>query len=380
MINIQDPSQCCGCTACYAKCNHNAIDMRPDALGFLYPHVDPDKCMNCGQCDNVCAFYGRTRNNETLTIDAYAVRHKEENQIRTSRSGAVFIALSDWVLNQGGVVYGVGFHEGFKVAHKRATTSLQRDEFKGSKYAQSAVGDIFVNVKRDLSANLIVLFSGTPCQVDGLKSFLGEKASTPNLYLLDIVCHGVGSPAVWKDYISYLEKKENQRIRSLSFRDKALFGWNGLHKESFVFEDGKKRTYQYTYYGDVHLRQSCYVCPYANLKRVSDITIGDLWGWERVCSDWPNAVMGISLTLCNSEKGKRWFTQVQSMLELRRVSVSDVLQHNLLKPTALPVERVQFEKDYSKYGFRYVLNKYGEVGFKFYINRIMRLFKRILKH
>lgn len=234
MIHIEDPSQCCGCTACSSICSHEAITMQPDTLGFLYPVVDEEKCTDCGLCEKVCAFndnYDKSMNlSEPL---AYAARHRDMNEVETSRSGAVFIAISDWILEHGGVVYGVGYADHFRVVHKRATTKEERDEFKGSKYVQSDMNSVFKQVKADLKKGMIVLFSGTPCQTSGLNSFIGKKLRE-NLYLIDIVCHGVPSPYIWRDYIAYLEKKQGSAICWVNFRDKQKFGWKA-HVETFKF-------------------------------------------------------------------------------------------------------------------------------------------------
>ena len=158
MINIKNPSDCCGCTACASICAHNAITMKPDTLGFLYPIVDKEKCVDCGLCEKVCAFndnYDTSLNLEEPL--AYAARHKNLEELRYSRSGAVFIAFSDYILNQGGVVYGAGYADHFRVVHKRATTKEERDEFKGSKYVQSDMNTIFRQVKKDLREGMCVL-------------------------------------------------------------------------------------------------------------------------------------------------------------------------------------------------------------------------------
>ena len=178
MIQIKDPADCCGCTACASICAHNAITMQPDVMGFLYPVIDESKCTNCGLCEKVCSFndhYDISLN--LLQPDAYAARHKDMNEIETSRSGAAFIAISDWILKHGGVVYGAGYTTHFRVIHKRATTKEERNEFKGSKYVQSDLTDVFCQVKKDLKDGMIVLFSGTPCQTSGLSSYVGSHVS-----------------------------------------------------------------------------------------------------------------------------------------------------------------------------------------------------------
>ncbi len=234
MIKITNPADCCGCTACASICAHDAITMQPDKLGFLYPKVDITKCVECGLCEKVCAFndnYDKSLNVEKP--QAYAVRHKSMDEIATSRSGAAFIAISDYFLERGGVVYGVGFKDHFRVVHKRATTKAERDEFKGSKYVQSDLTGIFRQVRKDLKDGLLVCFSGTPCQTAGLNSYVGKKLRE-NLFLVDIVCHGVPSPLVWEDYLNYLENKYGSDISYVNFRDKSKFGWIA-HKETFKF-------------------------------------------------------------------------------------------------------------------------------------------------
>jgi len=234
MIKMVNPEDCCGCSACASVCAKDAIVMVPDALGFLYPQVNLDKCVDCGLCERVCSFndkYDKSLN--LLKPDAYAVRHKDINEIEKSRSGAAFVAISDCILENGGVVYGAGYAEHFRVIHKRATTKEERDEFRGSKYVQSDMNNVFRQVKEDLKNGLVVLFSGTPCQTSGLNAFVGKKLRE-NLFLVDIVCHGVPSPYIWEDYLCYLERKQGSEIYWVNFRDKQEFGWTA-HKETFKF-------------------------------------------------------------------------------------------------------------------------------------------------
>ena len=183
MIKVEKKAECCGCTACASICPARAISMQPDALGFLYPVADADKCIDCGLCDKVCAFndgYSKECNLEQPL--AFAVRHKDIGEVERSRSGAVFVALSDYILECGGVVYGAAFTDDFSVVHKRATTKEQRDEFRGSKYVQSNLDGLLLQVKADLKNGIKVLFSGTPCQTAALNSFVG-KGLRENLLL-----------------------------------------------------------------------------------------------------------------------------------------------------------------------------------------------------
>ena len=237
MIQITDKSDCCGCTACASICAHDAITMKPDPLGFLYPVVDISKCVDCGLCEKVCQF--NNHYDTSLNLEkpiAYAARHKDMDKIMKSRSGAAFIAISDYILEKGGVVYGAGYKDHFRVAHKRATTKEERDEFRGSKYVQSDLTGVFKQVKEDLKRGLTVLFSGTPCQTSGLSSYIGRRLRE-NLFLVDIVCHGVPGPYIWRDYLAYIEKKHGSRVVKVNFRDKEIYGWKA-HKETFEFVGG----------------------------------------------------------------------------------------------------------------------------------------------
>lgn len=368
MINITDPRSCCGCTACANICTHSAISMEPDTLGFLYPKIDKNKCVECGLCEKVCSFnkdYDKTLNLKAGPV-AYAVRHKDIHQIETSRSGAAFVAFSDWVLDNGGVVYGAGFAENFKVLHKRAVTKEERDEFKGSKYVQSDLGNTFLQVKKDLKNGLIVLFSGTPCQTSGLNSFVGKKFRK-NLILVDIVCHGVPSPYVWRDNIDYIKKKHKSIIINVDFRSKKK-GWD-THVEFYKFKNNKEcfsELYTRMFYQNIMLRKSCYSCHFSNLIRPSDITLADFWGWERNVESFNKDNKGCSLILCNTQKGHDLFEKLLDKVYYHKVDIKNCMQPNLLYPSVSHPKRILFERDYKKYGFKYVLYKYTMLGYLSY--------------
>lgn len=365
--------KCCGCKACEKVCSHRAIQMEVDKLGFAYPKIDLDKCVDCGLCNKVCPFENvDLKQNEAQK--AYAVRHKDLSEIAKSRSGAAFIALSNRILEQERVVYGAGFSGHFKVTHKRAENKIQRDEFRGSKYAQSDLNDVFPQIKNDLKDSKTVLFSGTPCQVAALQHFIPEKLK-PNLFCIDIVCHGVASPQVWDDFIFYIEKKEKKTIVGANFRDKNIFGWSGLHRESFKMMNGKTRTYPFTYYQPFLLRECCHYCSYASIHRPSDITIGDFWGWQKVVSDMTSDDTGVSLVLCNTSKGHELFEASSEELNRVQVPLESCLQPNLLRPTQEDDNRKLFEKEYEKRGFDYVRKRYWKTSLKqwtkHYIKRLL---------
>lgn len=382
MIQILKPEECCGCSACKCVCPKQAITMEPDVLGFLYPKIDANICVNCGLCEKVCAF-----NNHYKTPDifpepfAFGARHKNLAEVESSRSGAAFIALSDWILDGGGAVYGAGYKDHFRVVHKRATTKKDRDEFKGSKYVQSDLENVFIQIKKDLENDRLVLFSGTACQVAGLNSFVGEKYRK-KLYLVDIVCHGVPSPYIWQDYLKYLEKQEKAPVTSVNFRDKEHFGWTA-HKESFVF--GHKTVYAdsftHLFYQHIMFRHSCGVCYFANLKRPSDITIADFWGWEKTNTSINSDDKGCSLIFCNTQKGLDLFKNSKKDIEYFPAKLADCLQPNLKHPSQIHKKRLNFEMDYKNRGFRYVLFRYGNKNplykfrlLLFFVKKLVRRF------
>lgn len=383
MIQITNKADCCGCTACASVCAHHAISMKPDALGFLYPKVDTEKCTNCGLCEKVCAFNSNYDKSLNLAQPlAYAARHKDMKEVETSRSGAAFIAISDYVLDNGGVVYGAGYTDHFRVIHKRATTKQERDEFKGSKYVQSDLNHVFLQIKKDLKDGLTVLFSGTPCQTAGLNSFIGKKLRE-HLILVDIVCHGVPSPYIWKDYIAYLEKKHKDSICLVNFRDKQLFGWTA-HHETFKFSNIMReklisKSFTYLFYEHIMFRLSCGVCPYTNTRRPSDITIADFWGWEKTDPNINTDDKGVSLILINTKKGNMIFDSIKSQMITIPAKLEDCLQPNLQHPSAIHPKRMQFEHDYQRKGFSYIMRKYGDIGWKYQIRRILRKVKRTIK-
>lgn len=356
MIQITNPDDCCGCTACASVCTHGAIIMKPDVLGFLYPVVDLNKCADCGLCDTVCAFndnYDTQLNLQEPIV--FGARHKNIDEVMKSQSGAAFYAIYNYVLSQQGVIYGVGFSEHFRVVHKRATTKEECEEFRGSKYVQSDLTGIFCQVKADLNDGKIVLFSGTGCQTSGLNSFVGTKLRK-NLILVDIICHGVPGPFLWRDYVELLEKKSGKRLEKVVFRDKVRFGWSN-HRDTFVFSDGSIECPNKKFYSGTMLRYSCMNCHFCNIKRPSDITIGDFWGLEEMQGPKTNVEnKGVSLILVNTEKGMKLWERIKNSMNYFIASSETYMQPNLLHPTELHPKRKQFERDYINKGVEYVFS------------------------
>ena len=381
MIKIKDLKECCGCTACANVCIHDAIMMEPDALGFVYPKVDESKCVDCGLCEKVCSFNDNYDKSLNLPVpDVYGARHKDMNEVMKSRSGAAFVAISDYILERGGVVYGAGYKDHFRVAHKRAKTKEERDEFRGSKYVQSDLTGIFRQVKEDLKNGLTVLFSGTGCQCAGLNAYIGKKLRE-NLILVDIVCHGVPGPYMWRDYIAYLERKYNDIIISVNFRDKNKYGWKA-HKESFIMKNRggyNSRIFTMVFYQHIAFRPSCGNCHFCNTTRPSDITLADLWDRGHNFPEVNKDDKGESLLLINTEKGREIFDAVKDKLDYFQTTTDKVMQSHLREPSKIHPQAKQFEEYYAKYGFERTMKHFGFIGWRYNIKIIKKRLYGIIR-
>lgn len=239
-------NDCCGCSACAGVCPTSAISMKTDSEGFMYPFIDEKKCVDCSKCAKMCAFANRTLEKASPdNVVCYVAKHNDCNIRMNSRSGGVFVSFSDWIISNGGVVYGCVLNENFEAVHVRASTYEERNRMCRSKYVQSNTVNVFDKIKADLDNNVMVLFSGTGCQADALYAFLKSSDTTTDLlYTIDIICHGCVSPEIFSDYIKYLEKKYNGRVIDFDFRDKTVCGWEG-HTESFVINGKKHKSVAY---------------------------------------------------------------------------------------------------------------------------------------
>lgn len=344
---------CCGCSACVQICPHGAITMRADDEGFAYPTVEAARCVGCGLCQRVCAFQRdqRARREEANGAEMqlprfFAVKHRNVAIRSESQSGGLFTLLSDPVLARGGVVYGAGFRPDFSVCHQRAGTREERDALRGSKYVQSDMGDTFRAVRQDLADGREVLFSGTPCQAAGLRSFLALSATdTSRLLICDLVCHGTPSPMVWRDYLAWCERRAGQAIASVCFRDSRRFGWHS-GTGSIVFENGefaKTSVFSYLFYGRFIHRPSCHRCPYTSPDRESDVTMADYWGIERSHPEFDDNI-GVSLAIVHSDKGMRAFGEASNRMEFIETNFDECRQPMLCKPSVPSKQREAFWK------------------------------------
>lgn len=311
MININE-IKCCGCHACYSVCPVSCITMQPDNEGFLYPVIDVDRCINCNKCNEACPELGKLEN--IVEPNIYACYRNDFDKRLESASGGVFSVIAEYVIQQDGVVFGAAFDDSWQVNHISVDNVEELIKLKGSKYVQSRIGDTYIDAKEQLELGKLVLFSGTPCQIQGLKKYLGKEYS--NLITIDLVCHGVPSPKVWDAYVN--ETAKDKELISFKQRDKS----KGIYDAPsvFVFSDGSEIREKYSdskyikgFIQNLYLRPSCYDCSFKGFKRVSDLTIGDFWGLERFKPDFVDQY-GISLLLVHSEKGNSIFNAIKNEL------------------------------------------------------------------
>ena len=289
IILFDDKKNCCACGACMNICPKNAIKMQEDEYGFLYPQIDENKCVQCGACQKVCAYQNGQVGN--TPIKCYAAVNKDKEELMKSASGGIFAAMATTILKDDGVVFGAAldFENGHAHPHHIAVREVsQVYRLQGSKYVQSAIENTYVEAKEELDLGKKVLFSGTPCQIAGLYSYL--RKGYENLYTIDVICHGVPSAKFFDDYIQYMTKKNKAKaVISYSFRDKKK-GWGMNNRIGFEYASGKKKnmyiparlTSYNTFFldGDIY-RENCYQCPYAKRESTVDFTIGDYWGIEK---------------------------------------------------------------------------------------------------
>lgn len=311
-----DYEKCTGCGACVQRCPKRCISWTEREFGFRYPQIDKDACVNYGQCEKVCPI------DKALEVSAeqkaYAAVHKDDEVLAKSTSGGAFTAIADAVFAQGGIVYGAAMLDGMQVKHIRTSGKDDFEGLRSSKYLQSDTGTTYQMVEQDLKQGKTVLYSGTPCQIDGLKNFLGKDYE--NLYTVDIVCHGVGSQAYFDKYMDYARERYG-KIKALRFRSKEYAGWScggGVVVvdssdclKKIPYRDFDNYYYSYFLSGDIY-RKSCYSCKYANTNRVGDFTLGDYWGVEAL--NLPlQTKNGCSLLLVNNRHAMLLLDEIESL-------------------------------------------------------------------
>ena len=361
-MTIVEKRACYGCGACNAICAVNAITMQADADGFLYPVIDDAVCVNCGRCKQVCPALQHTE--KAYRETGYAVKLKDEAVRANSTSGGAFSALATLVLDQGGAVYGAAYDDAMAVIHARIDSQDDLHRLRGSKYVQSDTDGAFAAVCEDLKAGRAVLFSGTPCQVEGLSLYLAaRKVDTEKLLTCELLCHGAPSPLIWAEHIAHIEKVRGKKVVAYHARSKVK-GWHE-HNEMIVFENGKRESQSKLsqnckdlFYGNLTIRPSCEQCPYAGHPGAADFTIGDCWGIEYTLPSFDDN-KGCSLIIPNTEKAESVWETVSPVFEAAELPIDKQLKYNHYKPITPHPKRAQFWQDFHAHGFAFVTAKYA---------------------
>ncbi len=379
MILFDNKNQCFGCTACEAACPFGAIAMKSDDEGFKYPEIKEELCVECGKCKSVCQIHS-LKKQENIQAKFYAAQNKDDNVRAKSTSGGMFSIFAEQIVNEGGTVYGVAYSDDFQVVHKRSESKKGYEQFRGSKYAQSDLSGCFTMVKEDLNRGRKVLFSGTPCQIAGLNTFLYNAKGRENLLLCEIICHGTPSPMIWKEHLAFLEKERHSKVVKYVNRSKVA-GWHG-HNEHVYFENGKSEyttklsnLYKDLFYAHLTIRPCCYSCKYTDFPRIADITIADFWGIENFHPDFDDN-KGTSLLTINTEQGMLYYDKLKENISCIESNWDEAFYDNHKRPAKMNVNREEFWKDYKKYGYAYVAKKYS--GYSF-LGRLKRKMKIIAK-
>lgn len=348
MIQVNDKQYCCGCSACEQICPRQCITMHRDKMGFEYPLVEQERCINCSLCEKVCVYTQLTDKREPLqTFAAKALDNTIRNQ---SSSGGLFTLIAEQTIKNGGVVFGAKFDSNWDIVHSYTEAIDGLAEFRGSKYVQSKIGESYQQVRSFLKSGRKVLFTGTPCQVAGLRLFLNKEYA--NLLLVDVACHGVPSPEVWQDYLTSLS---DERPTLVKFRSKSR-GWSKysyvvMHRNlTTVDQPHDDNVYSLAFLNDLTLRPSCFNCPSKAGRSGSDITIADCWGIDALLPN-VNDDKGHNLVLVNSLKGQRIIENLT--LEKQAVNFHESVKYNpaLLYSTSKTEQYDRFWSEYINRGF-----------------------------
>lgn len=371
MIKVMSKFDCAGCSACEQVCAKKAIEFQPDSEGFLYPVVHADLCNDCGLCDKVCPVTVYRTISKEATPLVYAAKHKLDEVLLSSSSGGVFFALANWIISQGGVVFGAFYDGQYRVSHQGAESIGDCEKFKGSKYVQSDLNNTFCTILNLLREGRKVLFTGVPCQVAGLRLFLRKEYE--NLYTADLICNGVPSPKLFSEFISLIQRKK--KLSSINMR------WKGTWEKSkskLFFEDGTEMEdpiWRPLFFKGSVKRPSCYTCEFTHYNRPGDITIADYWGIKNAHPTFYDE-RGVSLIFINSEKGNCLFEHVRNEMNVIPSNTIMCFQSRLTSSAPLPPNREMFWNEYHNKGFEFIARKYAYYGF--YNQSVLRI-KRIIK-
>lgn len=356
MLVNTDKSKCCGCGACAQRCSQNSITLHEDKEGFLYPQINMESCIDCGLCERVCPSINQFEPVEPL--NTFAARNRNEQQRLCSSSGGIFVLLAEYIIKKGGIVFGAIFDKNWEVKHHGIDSLNQISSLMGSKYVQSRIGNSYKEAELYLKQGKQVMFTGTPCQIVGLKKFLRKEYS--NLLTVDIICHGVPSPSIWRDYVSSICK--DTEITNINFKDKST-GWSrysikiNFQNRKQIKERASCNPYMRGFFANLYLRPSCYACSSKNGQSNSDITLGDFWGLKDA-TEITDDKLGTSLVLVFSQKGIDILEKLDC--ELIKTDFDKSIAENscFKQSTNKPLARDLFFEEFTQKGWS-VIEKYA---------------------
>ena len=362
MIDYDFDKNCYGCRNCENICPTKAIKMKENNEGFLMPVIDKEKCINCGLCDKKCPFLNIEENEEKIKLNKwYACYMKDEKKREESSSGGIFPILAEWILKNDGYVCGCIWNKKLEAIHIVTNKPEDINKMKGSKYVQSDLKEVVVEIKVLLRKNKYVLFTGTPCQVAAIKSYFQNEQ---NLYAMAVICEGVASPKVWRKYKEYTEKLNNSKLKNVKFRSKDI-GWEPPVMKEF-FDNGKVKsqlTYSTNMYGKGYLqglyyRKSCNNCEYKFKNYNADLIVGDLWGADKeLLKETKNK--GISAVLINTKKGERIFNEIQNKIIFKLIDAKKVIEQNKMVVQSMEchINRDKFFKNLDEVEINKIINR-----------------------
>lgn len=382
MIKIDKKKDCCGCSACANACPKHCVSMIEDNEGFLYPHIEQDICVNCGLCEKVCPIKNPIEEQVNLEQKAALFQHKDSQILAESTSGGFFSALSVWVLEKEGVVFGAAYDENLVIRHKYIDSQEDLTQFRNSKYAQSVIGNSFQQAKKFLDENRWVCFSGTPCQLEGLHNFLRREYE--KLVMVDVVCHACPSPLFFKKYLAYYESKYRQKITDAKFRDK-VYGYkysvmslsskgNKFYKEG-IDTDVMLRAF----FNNLTPRPSCFACPSKKRYHVTDFTIWDCFDVEKFSSELDND-KGVTRILLHTPKANEVWKELKSAGNCLEISADAAVSgvKELIRPVVENPHRAEFFADLNSLSTEDVLQKYFPLTIRHHLEKQARLWSNRL--
>ncbi len=376
MIEIKNKVDCCGCTACKSICPKNAIEMQEDEEGFLYPVLDKEKCINCGLCKKVCPILSKSTVKDEKQ-KGYIVQNKDSEIRKESTSGGAFSEIAKYVLDKNGVVFGACIDQKQSVYHKYIEKQEDLRIFRGSKYVQSDLRNTFQETKKFLENERIVCFSGTPCQISGLKNFLNKEYA--NLITVDVVCRAVPSPLVLRKYLEYQKKKlKAKNIKEIIFRDKSVFGYDysvlTVKTDNATYHNGiDTDPYLRAFFSNMSVRPSCYNCCFRTVDRISDFTIWDCYISEKFDKSFDDN-KGTTRILLHTKKAIEIFNEIKERYNYKEIDVANLVADSKEMKNGIEenAKRKQFFKDINELDEIEVFEKYFPNTIKVKFEKIAR--------